>query len=73
MAWKKRLAHLNIAVVWYLNARALVVGGPSNNEPQTVFKIVIKYQKVKEQCGKRDTILKKHREEKKKIGKGTME
>ena len=50
-----------------------MVGGPSNNEPQTVFKIVIKYQKVKEQCGKRDTILKKHREEKKKIGKGTME
>ena len=59
MVWEKRLAHLNIAVVWYLNARALVVGGPYNNEPQTVLKIVMKYQKVKKQCGKLDTILKR--------------
>ena len=56
-----------------MNARALVVGGPSNNEPQTVEKIVMKNQKVKKQCGKVDTILKKIGNRKKKIGNGTME
>ena len=49
-----------------MNARALVVGGPSNNEPQTVKKIVMKNQKVKKQCGKVDTILKKIGNRKKK-------
>ena len=57
---------MNIAVVWYLYVRALVVGGPSNHEPQTVFKIVMKHQKVKKQGGKLDTYLKKIEERKKK-------
>ena len=57
---------MNIAVVWYLYARALVIGGPSNNEAQTVSKIVMENQKVKKHCGKVDTILKKNREQKKK-------
>ena len=47
-----------------------MVGGPYNNEPQTVLKIVMKYQKVKKQCGKLDTILKKKLEKRKKDWKG---
>ena len=50
-----------------------MVGGLSNHEPQTVFKIVMKHQKVKKQGGKLDTYLKKIEEKKKKIGEGTME
>ena len=64
------LAHLNIAVIWYLYVRALVVGGPSNHEPQTVFRIVMKHQKVKKQGGKLDTYLKKIEERKKKDWRG---
>ena len=65
---------MNIAAIGYMLIRAAVVSGPSNNERQTVCKIVMKYHKVKIQCEELDTIKKKYKKEKKKrIGKGTME
>ena len=63
---REKPPHLNIAAIGYMLTRAVVVSGPSNNERQTVCKIVMKYHEVKIQCKELDTIEKNIKKRRKK-------